>query len=120
MHRSCSCSTPRAKDSFSLERFSHLENLVMAQQHRNPHEQENQQRPGWRERFFGDRNEDERNREAESDWDEQSGRRGFSGYSRGESEQSGWGREADENRWGQSGESRRYYQQGQQSGRSDP
>ena len=58
----------------------------MAQQHRNPHEQENQQRPGWRERFFGDRNEDERNREAESDWDEQSGRRGFSGYSRGESD----------------------------------
>jgi osmotically-inducible protein OsmY len=91
----------------------------MAQQHRNPHEQENQQRGSWRERFFGDRNEDERNRESESGWDEQSGRRGVSGYSRGESEQSGWGREADEGRWGQSGESRRY-QQGQQSGRGDP
>jgi osmotically-inducible protein OsmY len=91
----------------------------MAQQHRNPQGQENQQRSGWRERFFGDRNEDERNRESESDWDEQSGRRGPGGYSRGESEQSGWGREADEDRWGQSGESRRY-QQSQQSGRSDP
>jgi hypothetical protein len=88
----------------------------MAQQHRGPHGHENQQR-SWRERFFGDRNEDERNRESESDWEEQGGRR--SGYSRGESEQSGWERGADENRWGQSGESRRY-QQGQQSGRSDP
>jgi osmotically-inducible protein OsmY len=77
----------------------------MAQQHRNPHE-ENQQRSSWRERFFGDRNEDERSRESESGWEEQSGRRGVSG-------------EADEDRWGQSGESRRY-QQGQQSGRSDP
>jgi len=93
--------------------------LVMAQQHRGPHGQENQQRSGWRERFFGDRNEDERNRESESDWEEQGGRRGPSGYSRGESEQSGWERGADEDRWGQSGESRRY-QQGQQSGRSDP
>jgi osmotically-inducible protein OsmY len=91
----------------------------MAQQHRGPHGQENQQRSGWRERFFGDRNEDERNRESESDWEEQGGRRGLSGYSRGESEQSGWERGADEDRWGQSGESRRY-QQGQQSGRSDP
>jgi osmotically-inducible protein OsmY len=67
----------------------------MAQQHRNPHEQENQ-RPGWRERFFGDRNEDERNRESESSW----------------------GRDSDEERWGQGGESRRY-QQGQ-PGRGDP
>jgi hypothetical protein len=76
----------------------------MAQQHRNPHEQENQQRSSWRERFFGDRNEEERSRESESG---------------GESEQSGWGRDSDEERWGQGGESRRY-QQGQQSGRSDP
>ncbi len=90
----------------------------MAQQHRNPHEQENQQRSSWRERFFGDRNEEERNRESESGWEEQSGRRP-SGYSRSESEQSGWGRDSDEERWGQGGESRRY-QQGQQSGRSDP
>lgn len=90
----------------------------MAQQHRNPHEQENQQRSSWRERFFGDRNEEERNRESESGWEEQSGRRPGA-YSRGESEQSGWGRDSDEERWGQGGESRRY-QQGQQSGRSDP
>ena len=62
----------------------------MAQQHRGPHGQESQQRSGWRERFFGDRNEDDRNRESESDWEEQGGRRGVSGYSRDESEQSGW------------------------------
>jgi BON domain-containing protein len=72
----------------------------MAQQHRNPHEQENQQRGSWRERFFGDRNEDERNRESESGWDEQSGRRGDpygggqqQGYGRSsEYEQGGYGR----------------------------
>jgi hypothetical protein len=43
--------------------------LVMAQQHRNPHEQENQQRSGWRGRFFGDRSDEERNRESESGWE---------------------------------------------------
>src|SRR5678816_1617764 len=92
---------------------------IRDRQHRGPHGQESQQRSGWRERFFGDRNEDDRNRESESDWEEQGGRRGVSGYSRDESEQSGWERGADEDRWGQSGESRRY-QQGQPSGRSDP
>jgi osmotically-inducible protein OsmY len=94
----------------------------MAQQHRNPQEQENQQRSGWRGRDYGDRNEEERNREWEPGREEQSGRRGLSGYSRGESEQSGWGRDTDEDRWGQGwsqgGESRRF-QQGQQHGRGE-
>jgi hypothetical protein len=93
----------------------------MAQQHRNPQEQENQQRSGWRGRYYGDRNEEERNREWESGWEEQSGRRGLGGYSRGESEQSGWGRESDEERWGQGGEPRRYQQgQSQQGGYGRP
>lgn len=88
----------------------------MAQQHRNPQEQENQQRSGSRGRFYGDRNDEERNRDWQSGWEEQSGRRP-GGYSRGESEQSGWARDSDEERWGQGGESR---YQGQQSGRGDP
>jgi BON domain len=91
----------------------------MAQQHRNPHEQENQQRSRWRGRYYGDRNEEERNRDWEPGWEEQSGRRGLSGYSRGgESEHSGWTRDIDEDRWGQGGESRRY-QQGEEYGRSE-
>jgi osmotically-inducible protein OsmY len=95
----------------------------MAQQHRNPQEQD-QQRSGWRGRYYGDRNEgdrneEERNREWQSGAQEQGGQRGFGGYSRGgESEQSDWRRDVDEDRWGQGGESRRY-QQGQDYGRGD-
>jgi len=81
----------------------------MAQQFRNPRDQENPQRSGWRGQF-GDRNEEERNRDWESSRDEQRGRRGFGEYSRGESEHSGWARDADEDRWGEGGESRRYQQ----------
>jgi osmotically-inducible protein OsmY len=81
----------------------------MAQQHRNPPEQENQQQSRWRERHYGSRNEEERNR----DWDEQSGQRGSSGYSGGsESEQSGWRRDMDEDRWGQGGYGQGRYGQG--------
>jgi osmotically-inducible protein OsmY len=83
----------------------------MAQQHRNPQEQENQSR--WRERHYGSRNEEERNR----DWDEQSGQRGSSGYSgAGESEQSGWRRDMDEDRWGQGGYGQSQYGQREQGG----
>jgi hypothetical protein len=57
----------------------------MAQQFRNPRDQDNPQRSGWRGQF-GDRNEEERN------------------------QQSGWGRDPDEGRWGEGGESRRYQQ----------
>jgi osmotically-inducible protein OsmY len=87
----------------------------MAQQYRNPQDRENQQRSGWRG-HFGDRNEEERNRDRESGSEEQRGRRAFGEYSRGESEQSGWGRDRDEDRWSQSGESGRY-QQDQDYGR---
>lgn len=102
----------------------------MAQQHRNPQEQENQQRSRWRERSYGDRNYGDRNeedrnrewasgsRERASGPEEQGARRG--GYARGgESQQSGWGwdRDTDEDRWGQ-GESGRY-QQGQDYGRAE-
>jgi osmotically-inducible protein OsmY len=81
----------------------------MAQQHRNPQDQENQQQSRWRERHYGSRNEEERNR----DWDEQSGQRGSSGYSGGsESEQSGWRRDMDEDRWGQGGYGQGRYGQG--------
>ena len=83
----------------------------MAQQHRNPQEQENQSR--WRERHYGSRNEEERSR----DWDEQSGQRGSSGYSGGgESEQSGWRRDMDEDRWGQGGYGQSQYGQREQGG----
>lgn len=85
----------------------------MAQQHRNPQEQENQQQSRWRDRVYGNRNEDERNR----DWEEQSGRRGLSGYSGGsESEQSGWRRDMDEDRWGQGGYGQSQYGQREQGG----
>ena len=87
----------------------------MAQQHRYPQDQENQQRSTWR-RQFGERNEEERNREWEPGREEQSGRRGFSGHWGGESEQSGWRRDSDEDRWGQGGESRG---QGQDYGRGE-
>ena len=87
----------------------------MAQQHRNPQERGSDLRSRWRGRYYGDRNEDERNR----DWEEQTGGRGLSGYPRGgESEQSGWGRDIDEERGSQGGESRRY-QQGQEYGRDE-
>ena len=65
---------------------------------------------------FGERNEEERNREWEPGREEQSGRRGFSGHWGGESEQSGWRRDSDEDRWGQGGESRG---QGQDYGRGE-
>jgi hypothetical protein len=85
----------------------------MAQQHRKPQEQENQQQSRWRERYYGSRNEEERNR----DWDEQSGQRGSSGYSGGsESEQSGWRRDLDEDRWGQGGYGQSQYGQREQGG----
>jgi osmotically-inducible protein OsmY len=90
----------------------------MAQQYRNPQERENAQRSRWRERYYGDRNEEERSRDWERDWDDQTGRRGFSGYPRGGESESGWSRDSDENRWGQGGESRRY-QRGQESGRNE-
>jgi osmotically-inducible protein OsmY len=86
----------------------------MAQQHRNPQQQENQQPSRWRERNYGSRNEEERNR---GDWEEQSGQRGLSGYSGGsESEQSGWGRDMDEDRWGQGGYGQSQYGQREQGG----
>jgi osmotically-inducible protein OsmY len=69
----------------------------MAQQHRNPQEQEYQQQSRWRDRSFGNRDEEQRNR----DWQEQGGQRGSSGYAgASESEQSGWRRDMDEDRWG--------------------
>jgi len=84
----------------------------MAQQHRNPQEQENQQQSRWRERF-GNRDDEQRNR----DWQEQSGQRGSSGYSGGsESEQSGWRRDMDEDRWGQGGYGQSQYGQPEQGG----
>jgi osmotically-inducible protein OsmY len=86
----------------------------MAQQHRNPQQPENQQQSRWRERSYGSRNEEERNR---GDWEEQSGQRGVSGYSGGsESEQSGWGRDMDEDRWGQGGYGQSQYGQREQGG----
>ena len=85
----------------------------MAQQHRNPQEQENQQQSRWRERNYGNRDEEQRNR----DWQEQSGQRGSSGYSGGsESEQSGWRRDMDEDRWGQGGYGQSQYGQREQGG----
>jgi hypothetical protein len=82
----------------------------MAQQHRNPQEQ---QQSRWRERNYGNRDEEERNR----DWQEQSGQRGLSGYSGGsESEQSDWRRDMDEDRWGQSGHGQSQYGQREQGG----
>jgi hypothetical protein len=81
----------------------------MAQHFRNPQDPQNPQRSGWRG-HFGNRDEEERDREREAGWDEQRGRRGFSEYARGESEQSNWGRDLDEDRWGQGGEPGRYEQ----------
>lgn len=85
----------------------------MAQQHRNPQERENQQQARWRDRSYGNRDEDERNR----DWQEQSGQRGLSGYSGGsESEQSDWRRDLDEDRGGQGGYGQSRYGQREQGG----
>jgi osmotically-inducible protein OsmY len=82
----------------------------MAQQHRNPQEQEQSR---WRERSYGNRDEEQRNR----DWDEPSGQRGSSGYWGGsESEQSGWRRDMDEDRWGQGGYGQSQYGQREQGG----
>jgi osmotically-inducible protein OsmY len=84
----------------------------MAQQHRNQQDQENQ-RSRWPEGNYGDRNEEDRTRDWGSRWSEQSGRQGFSDFSRsGESEQS------EDDRWTQGGGSRRY-QQDQEYGRSE-
>jgi osmotically-inducible protein OsmY len=81
----------------------------MAQQYRNPQDQENQQQSRWRERSYGNRDEEQRNR----DWEQQSGERGSSGYwGGGESEQSGWRRDMDEDRWGQGGYGQGRYGQG--------
>lgn len=86
----------------------------MAQQHRNPQEQENQQQSRWRDRVYGNPNEDERNR----DWEDRWGQGGYGQSQYGQREQGGYGGGTSYGRGGFRGEQERSYGEFRESGRS--